>query len=762
MAIYKQVGYEGKILTKLREDKELFELLKKYEGIDDSVISSDENLKTYKRTEATYIITGEVKQNAEGQYIRNNDSVINRDFAFLDYDEINITDADFRSIVLDKLQGYEYLLYPTIRYTDKNPRYRLVLPLERPANKHEYESTIHHIADLIGVKIDPSSATFSQLQGVPVFINSQAEYLSNKIIHNSGIPYPTQEEPTTKDYNTYENYEDDIIIPKDVAIEYFKKYLNKEHNKTRLLDYDEYLKQKMVLAKSVTIGQIDITTAEECMLLLAYGNTKWELENVADLHEELDISRKYIARDKDYFRTKGTFKACYMRDEYGIYDYITGEELEFIYNDSNYIKNDLVNFPQLIRAVAPVGYNELKDSNVIWDKSIKQWRILTEDDNFYIRAEIERIFNIRIPIREYKGAYKLACKQYKFNPILDIFRREVWDGKKRAETLFIDTLGIEDNKYTREISEKALLAIVYRNFQEYIKFDEMIIFKGDQGVGKTSILQRLGYMTYYKNIFNKIDNDTFRGVKGKIIVEDEELAAMHKTDVETYKAWVSGRNEEYRKLFIDDEHDQQRRYVIFGTTNKIQFLKDPTGHRRFLILQCDKNTAKTHPLDLTEKYINQVWAEVYHYYLNNKPYTIDKSTIEYMMGIAREFSAYDELNYKILEILDLPFFIGWEYYITAQSDKQQEDSKNLELRKYIDDLLNNGYTDIFKDITADKQDDFTTDEIVKILRVTGYAKDYKDRQLQTKIKEVLDNSTTWKFSTNICRGKNKKRGYKRK
>ena len=64
------------------------------------------------------------------------------------------------------------------------------------------------------------------------------------------------------------------------------------------------------------------------------------------------------------------------------------------------------------------------------------------------------------------------------NKVATRIQSTLWDGEKRIETLFIDYLGCEDNVYTREVSEKSLVAVVRRAIYGGIKWDNMPILIG--------------------------------------------------------------------------------------------------------------------------------------------------------------------------------------------------------------------------------------------------------------------------------------------
>ncbi|MBW7793846.1 primase alpha helix C-terminal domain-containing protein [Streptococcus thermophilus] len=140
----------------------------------------------FKRNSAPYCIAGMVKQDENGNYKRNNASLIYRDLIFLDYDELE-NNIDFPRVVHEALQGYSYIIYPTIKHTKEKPRYRLVVRPSDKMDEQTYRQTVQEIANKIGLPFDSTSLTWSQLQGLPVTTGDPADY--EKIV-NRGRDYP--------------------------------------------------------------------------------------------------------------------------------------------------------------------------------------------------------------------------------------------------------------------------------------------------------------------------------------------------------------------------------------------------------------------------------------------------------------------------------------------------------------------------------------------------------------------------------------------
>lgn len=108
------------------------------------------NIDDFKRNSAPYCIAGMVKQDENGNYKRNNASLVYRNLIFLDYDELE-ANIDFPTVVDKALHGYSYIVYPTIKHTANKPRYRLVVKPSFVMNEQTYRQTVQEIADKIGL-----------------------------------------------------------------------------------------------------------------------------------------------------------------------------------------------------------------------------------------------------------------------------------------------------------------------------------------------------------------------------------------------------------------------------------------------------------------------------------------------------------------------------------------------------------------------------------------------------------------------------------
>lgn len=181
MPIYESVGFGNDL--HLFDKKRAFDYIAEFRP---RRVPQGVNIDDFKRNSAPYCIAGWVERDENGNYKRNNASLVCRNLIFLDYDELEAS-IDFPSVVENALHGYSYIIYPTIKHTQEKPRYRLVVKPSDVMNEQTYRQTAQEIAGKIGLPYDSTSLTWSQLQGLPVTTGDPADY--EKIV-NRGRDYP--------------------------------------------------------------------------------------------------------------------------------------------------------------------------------------------------------------------------------------------------------------------------------------------------------------------------------------------------------------------------------------------------------------------------------------------------------------------------------------------------------------------------------------------------------------------------------------------
>lgn len=206
-----------------------------------------------------------------------------------------------------------------------------------------------------------------------------------------------------------------------------------------------------------------------------------------------------------------------------------------------------------------------------------------------------------------------------FHPAREYFDGLEWDGKERLKDWLTYYMGAEDDdeEYLAFIGKKWLTAAVKRVYEAGCKFDHVLVMEGAQGRGKSTALEYMAtfgdieeaYFTDNIKIADIQNKDTILLLQGSIIVELAELAGFNKKDDEEVKGWVTLKVDRCRKPYERTVTIFPRQFVLAATTNSYDYLKDPTGNRRYW---CFKSSAVD--LQAIKRDRKQLWAEaVMHY-----------------------------------------------------------------------------------------------------------------------------------------------------
>jgi predicted P-loop ATPase len=171
-------------------------------------------------------------------------------------------------------------------------------------------------------------------------------------------------------------------------------------------------------------------------------------------------------------------------------------------------------------------------------------------------------------------------------------------------------------KYLQEVGRRFMVAAVARAMRPGCKVDTMLVLEGPQGGKKSTAIQILCGDQFFSDSLPQVGTkDASDHLRGKWFIEIGELAAMGKTEVESTKAFISRREERYRRPYDRTETRYKRRCVFVGTTNQDTYLRDETGNRRFWPVRVGKVD-----LGALERDRDLLWAEAVYWFRQGKPW----------------------------------------------------------------------------------------------------------------------------------------------
>lgn len=216
----------------------------------------------------------------------------------------------------------------------------------------------------------------------------------------------------------------------------------------------------------------------------------------------------------------------------------------------------------------------------------------TDEDTTRICSWFLRAYGMAFAPERLDAAVQLVAKSSSTHPVREWLATLTWDGKQRIDSWLTTYLHVVESPYTRAVGAAFLVALVARAMRPGCKADAMIVLEGNQGVRKSTALRTLVGDAWYLEIVGGIDpKETPQQFRRKWLVEIGELSAMRRTDLETFKGFVSRTADNYRPPYAKRARDFRRQCLMAGSTNAYTYLHDETGGRRFWPVRVTKEVS---------------------------------------------------------------------------------------------------------------------------------------------------------------------------
>lgn len=586
-------------------------------------------------------------------------AVTGRDVLTLDLDNIPAGGTDDVLCRVDAL-GCGYCVYSTRKHSPSAPRLRVLLPLDRTVSADEYEPLARKMAEYIGMEfMDPTTFEVSRLMYWP------------SCCADSSYVYLWQDKPFLCADGLLEKYEDwrDCTawpqVPGAVSLPKMAVKQGDPEAKNGVVGafcrtYDIYRAMDELIpgiyeAVDNVPGRYTYLGGSTTGGAVIYDNGKFLYSHHATdpcggrLVNSFDLVRLHRFGDLDDEAQPGTpvarmpsYKAmCELAvQDTDVAALMSKERYQEAVRDFEGVEptndSDPVNWMGKLEVSAQTGLPKSTIDNIWiilendpllkgkfalnrfagrgevlgalpWDSHTDR-RLWDDNDNEGMYWYLERYHHIT-GNRKIDGALSLHSNSHAFNDIQNFLNDLIWDGVPRLDTLFIDYLGAADTPYTRAVTRKAFTAAVTRAMVPGSKYDNMVILAGPQGIGKSTLLDKMSMGWFSDSIRSFEGKDASELLQGVWLVEISELDAFRRTDVARIKQFLSLRTDRFRAAYGRHVKELPRCCVFFGTTNTKDFLQDRTGNRRFWpvdvgVAPVTKNVWADLPGE-----INQLWAE---------------------------------------------------------------------------------------------------------------------------------------------------------
>ena len=596
-------------------------------------------------------------------------SVLHRQLLTLDIDfaHINLWD-DFTMLFSNAA-----ILHATHKHSEQSPRYRLIMPLSREVTPDEYVACARKVAEIVGIELfDNTTFDINRLMfwsSVPRDVDyymewQDGEWIDADYLLSLYVDWTDSSAWATSDLKMAEIFDaskkqEDPELKKGVIGAFCRTYTISEAIDKFIPEiYEASTEGRYTYTQGTTASGVivyddkytyshhgtDPTSGKLCnawdlIRIHLYGHLDTDAKDGAKLKsfaamEDLARSdketKKIIAKEK-------LSEAKYDFNDEDIYD----EADEFAEEDrewmtelevdgkSNYLSS--ANNLNLIFANDPrlknVFRSNLFDSkkyvfgNLAWRRVPKPEPIKNVDFSG-VRNYIESVYGITGSLK-IDDSLNLAFEKQSYHPVQQYLSALQWDGQQRIDTLLIDLFGAPDNIYTREAIRKQLTASVARVFRAGCKYDLVLVLAGkEQGTGKSSFIKRLGREWFSDTFMTVHGKEALEQIQGSWIIEMAELAGLRKSDIESVKHFISKQEDNFRPAYAKTSETFARQCTFWGSTNTKDFLRDPSGNRRFMPIDVHDIKVTENPKLIEflndDSMLDQIWAEAVHLFRSNE------------------------------------------------------------------------------------------------------------------------------------------------
>jgi len=344
-------------------------------------------------------------------------------------------------------------------------------------------------------------------------------------------------------------------------------------------------------------------------------------------------------------------------------------------------------------------------------------RPISDEDITSIREIISRIYNLSYSKDDCWDFVKFIASSNEHNPVADYLNALKWDGQDRIGGLAA-ALGQTD-PFAVTILKKFLVSCIIRplewdNHGNHInwKVDTVLILKGAQGKRKSSFFKALCQNEeWFSDNLPSITHerkDASLHMLGKWIVEQAEFEGhVARSSVEMMKAFITREREIFRKPYGRAEINMRRPSILVGTTNSSSFLNDPTGDRRFWVLEIPEE----HHIQLgwVKQSRDQLWAQAVELYKAGEDWWLTDAETTQSNAQNRKFRRPDPLEEAVRDYLNTTPMMStlgqdsryedgigftWKQFVTMGLDKKLADLKSHQCQSIIQTLAKLGYVKV--------------------------------------------------------------------
>jgi putative DNA primase/helicase len=230
--------------------------------------------------------------------------------------------------------------------------------------------------------------------------------------------------------------------------------------------------------------------------------------------------------------------------------------------------------------------------NILLSPHAQKGSLITDTDITCLRAYFARNYNMSVNRSNLEDAVTDVALMSQYHPIKDYLESLKWDGIERLDSWLPYICGTEDTAYTRAVSRKMFVAAIKRIYEPGCYYAQLVVLEGRQRMFKSRLVKEIGGQWYASIHLKTHDVKTVvEEMRGKWILEIEELAGFSRQDNEHMKAFLSSQHDRVRLSYARKADDYPRQSIMIATLNPDEsnkYLMDQTGNVRYWPVKCSE------------------------------------------------------------------------------------------------------------------------------------------------------------------------------
>jgi len=567
--------------------------------------------------DGSYFIRGEAPERKD-EFLNKADLIIIDADSSIDLKTDQVSDgAPDAKLIHDFLKNYEiaHVLYSSYSNVDKGNRYRVVIPAElndKDDLKRCIDFIFFKIHDAgIGLNNSTENSTWAQAWYLPRVTEKNKDHYEYYHFNSGQTIDPTEINTQTEASSNTPVPSSEKALPSSTAKnQYSETQLAELAELIDEINADEYqvwIKVGMAIHYETKGSEngFDLwnqwsktsekyNDVEEC-------HYKWKSFNKSSTSNPITIGTIIFFANKSKIKNGNASLSGLLE-----YSQNTGKLIKSLTNARNILLYD----PQLDE----IRHNEFKRCDMVGSKTISDTGTLMY--KLYIAEE----YDCEFPTTKIREAIVLAAHTNTYHPLQDYLRSITWDKQPRIESFFIDYADAEDSLYTRAVTLKMFISAVSRAFDPGCKVDSMLVLEGPQGCRKSTLVRTLSPTPeWFSDSELQIGyKDAYQLLHGIWLYEIGEMNSIIKANGDAMKGYLSASTDKYRPPYGNKPIEATRSNIFIGTTNDDDYLKDPTGARRFWPMKV--NNIDT---DAIKANRDQLWAEAVYRYFDGETCYLD-------------------------------------------------------------------------------------------------------------------------------------------